>query len=146
MAVLNLPTDRPLPSLRTRCGATRSTRLGRSLVADLVALGRAQGATPYVTLLAAFQALLARYTGQDDVIVGTPVARRGHPGSLNTVGYFVNTLPMRSNLSGNPTFEELLGRVRRVVHEALEHQDYPFSMMVNRARKVRDPGAHRSSR
>jgi amino acid adenylation domain-containing protein len=139
LPVLDFPTDRPRPAVQTDRGAQRALVIERALTDRLAALSRAQGASLYTTLLAALQVLLHRYTGQDDVIVGSPVAGRNQPGSAGVVGYFVNTLPMRSDLSGNPGFTTFLGRVRQTVHAALEHQGFPFPLMVERLSLPRDP-------
>ncbi len=139
LPVLNFPTDRPRPAVQTDRGASRSLALDHHLTERLVALSGAHGASLYTTLLTAFQVLLHRYTAQDDVIVGSPVAGRNQPGFSGVVGYFVNTLPMRGDLSGNPTFASLLDRVRTTVHEALEHQDFPYPLMVERLTLPRDP-------
>ncbi|MGO9462606.1 MAG: amino acid adenylation domain-containing protein, partial [Isosphaeraceae bacterium] len=139
LPVLDLPTDRPRPAVQTDRGATRSLHLDRALTQRLAALGSERGSSLYVTLLAAFQVLLHRYTGQDDLIVGSPVAGRNQPEFRGVVGYLVNTLPMRSDLAGNPTFETFLGKVRATVVEGLEHQDFPFAVMVDRLGLQRDP-------
>jgi amino acid adenylation domain-containing protein len=139
LPALDFPTDRPRPAVQTDRGAQRSLVLERTLTEGLVALSRAQGASLYTTLLAALEVLLYRSTGQDDVIVGSPVAGRNQPGSAGVVGYFVNMLPMRGNLAGNPRFATFLGRVRQTVHEALEHQGFPFPLLVERLALPRDP-------
>ncbi len=139
LPVLDFPTDRPRPAMQTDHGASRSLLVDVALTEQLAALSRDHGASLYTTLLAALEVLLHRITGQDDVIVGSPVAGRNMAGFAGVVGYFVNTLPMRGDLSGNPTFATFLGRVRGTVHEGLEHQDYPFPMMVERLALPRDP-------
>jgi amino acid adenylation domain-containing protein len=139
LPALDLLTDRPRPALRTDRGATRSLHLDHTLSQRLVALAAEHGSSLYVALLAAFQVLLYRYTGQDDVIVGSPAAGRNQPEFQSVVGYLVNTLPMRSDLSGNPTFAALMGRVRGTVLEALANQDFPFALMVDRLGVPRDP-------
>jgi amino acid adenylation domain-containing protein len=110
------------------------------LTGALVAMGEARGVSLYATLLAAFQVFLARWAGQDEVIVGSPVAGRNHPGLEGTVGYLVNMLPMRAGIADDPRFDEFLARVRRTVAEGLEHQDFPFSLMVDRLQVRPDPG------
>jgi len=137
---LDLPTDRPRPAVLTHRGASRTLRLDPELAQGLVALGRARGASLYVTLLAAFQALLGRLAGQDDVVVGSPVAGRNRPGLTDVVGYFVNPLPMRARLDLAPTFEAFLDQVRGAVMGGLEHQDFPFALLVDRLQPARDPG------
>ncbi|MFN2417098.1 MAG: condensation domain-containing protein, partial [Pyrinomonadaceae bacterium] len=136
---LDLPTDRPRPPVQTFNGASHTVRLDADLTRDLKELGRARGATLYMTLLAAFQVLLHRYTGQEDFAVGSPTSGRNHSGLADVVGYFVNPLALRADLAGDPTFEELLGRVRRHVVAAFEHQDYPFPLLVERLQPARDP-------
>ena len=139
LPTLALPTDRPRPAVQSpKEPRGRSISTG-ALIQRLTRLGREHGTSLYVTLLAAFQALLARQCGQDDLIVGSPVAGRDHQGQTEVVGHFVNPLPLRADLSGNPTFAELLGRTRRTVHDGLEHQDYPFTLLVERLQPARDP-------
>ncbi len=139
LPVLDLPTDRPRPAVRTHRGDVRTARLDAGLTRRLGRLGEAHGASLYVTLLAAFQAFLGRHSGQDDVIVGSPVAGRDRPGLAEVVGYFVNPLPIRADLSGDPSFAALLGRVRQAVLGDLEHQEFPFALMVDRLQPDRDP-------
>src|SRR4029078_10002468 len=107
-----LPTDRPRPALRTSKGAQYGVKLDGALTRELKALSRKQGATLYMTLLAAFQTLLHRYTGQVDVAVGSPIANRTRVETEGLIGFFVNTLVLRGDLSGAPGFTELLGRVK----------------------------------
>ncbi len=118
----------------------RHLDLDAELTRAVVDLARDRDLSVYTVLLAAFQTLLGRYSGQDDFAVGSPVAGRTRAGLERLVGYFVNLVPMRANLSGEPTFEELLGRVRATVHEGLEHQDYPYALMVERLWRGHDPG------
>ena len=136
---LDLPADRPRPALPTHHGASVSLTLDAALTDRLNRLGAANGSTLFVTLLAAFQALLARLSGQEDLIVGVPTAGRDRRELSDLVGYFVNPLPIRGDLSGNPTFREFLSRTRRVVIEGLEHQGFPFALMVDRLEPSRDP-------
>ena len=103
-------------------------------------MGEARGTSLYTTLLAALQVFLARWAGQDEVIVGSPVAGRTRPGLEGTVGYFVNMLPMRAGIADDPPFDEFLARVRRTVADGLEHQDFPFSLMAERLQGRPDPG------
>lgn len=135
---LPLPTDRPRPSVQSYRGATRSLALGESLTARLRALSRAEGVTLFMLLLAAFQALLHRYTGQDDFIVGTPVANRNRSELEEMIGLFANTLALRADLSGSPTFRNLLHRVRETTLGALAHQDLPFEKLVEELQPARD--------
>ncbi|HEX8559857.1 MAG TPA: amino acid adenylation domain-containing protein [Pyrinomonadaceae bacterium] len=127
---LELPADSPRPKVRSLRGASVSVELSEELTGGLKALGRREGATLYMTLLAAFQLLLHRYTGRRDVVVGVPVANRNREELEGLVGFFVNTLVMRTDLSGDPTFRELLGRVKEVALGAYAHQDAPFEMLV----------------
>ncbi|HEY0078606.1 MAG TPA: amino acid adenylation domain-containing protein, partial [Pyrinomonadaceae bacterium] len=129
-AVLELPTDRPRPRVQTFRGASLPVSLPKSLTEALKALSRQTGATLYMTLLAAFQTLLGRYTGQTDILTGTPVANRRRAELEGLIGFFVNTLVMRTDLSGNPSFRELLTRVRQTALGAYAHQDVPFEMLV----------------
>jgi aspartate racemase len=128
--VLELPTDRPRSAARTLHGATRSIQLSRELSESLIALSRREGVTLFMMLLAAFQTLLYRYSGQDDIVVGSPVAGRTQSEIEGLIGFFVNTLVLRTSLAGNPTFRELLGRVREVCLAAYVHQDLPFEKIV----------------
>jgi amino acid adenylation domain-containing protein len=128
--VLQLPTDRPRPPKQTFRGAKQSLLLPRELGPGLRALSRSEGATLFMTLLAAFQALLARYTGEDDIVVGSPIAGRTRMETEGLIGFFVNTLVLRTDLSGDPTFRELLRRVREVAFGAYDHQDLPFERLV----------------
>jgi amino acid adenylation domain-containing protein len=137
---LNLPTDRPRPPAMSERGAERSTTLPKTSLEAVRALGRQEGATLYMTLLAAFQVLLSRYSGQEDIAVGTPIAGRTHPELEGLIGFFVNTLVVRGDLSGNPTFRELLGRIRQTTIEAYTHQDLPFEKLVTVAHRDRDAG------
>jgi amino acid adenylation domain-containing protein len=138
--VLGLPTDRPRPARLTDRGAAVSCRISPELTRRLKAFAAAEGVTPYTVLLAAFQALLGRYSGQDDFAIGSPFAGRSRPEFERVVGYFINMLPLRADLSGDPAFGELLRRVGSTVLEALQHQDYPFPLLVERLNIRRDPG------
>ncbi len=129
-AVLELPTDRPRPAVQSHRGAIHTLVLSKSLTERIKVLSRQEGATLFMTLLAAFQALLMRYSGQDDIVVGTPIAGRSRTEIEGLIGFFVNTLVLRTDLSGDPTFRELLGRVREVTLGAYEHQDVPFEKLV----------------
>jgi amino acid adenylation domain-containing protein len=129
-AVLSLPTDRPRPAVQSHRGAEAAVRLPPELLDALRALGRREGATLYMTLLAAFALLLSRWAGEDDVVVGSPVAGRTRGETEELIGFFVNTLVMRTDLSGDPTFRELLARVRRATLGAYAHQDVPFDRLV----------------
>ena len=130
VALLQLPTDRPRPAVQSYRGGRQSIELSKELTQGLKALSRKHGVTLYMTLLAAFQTLLHRYTGQDDLVVGSPIANRNRTEIESLIGFFVNTLVLRSNLAGNPTFRELLTRVREVALGAYAHQDIPFEKLV----------------
>ncbi|HWS53679.1 MAG TPA: amino acid adenylation domain-containing protein [Pyrinomonadaceae bacterium] len=136
---LALPTDRARPERMTFRGARESFALPEELTARLKALSREAGATLFMTLLAGFKALLRRHTGQDDVIVGTPVAGRDCLEVEGLIGCFVNTLALRTDLSGDPTFRELLRRVRETTLGAYAHRDVPFERVVEELRPERDP-------
>jgi amino acid adenylation domain-containing protein len=129
-AVLSLPTDRPRPTVQTFNGASCHVKLTKEASLMLKALSRREGTTMFVALLTAFQALLARYTGEDDILIGTPVSGRHRRELESLVGFFVNTLVIRTDTSNDPTFRELLGRVQRVTLEAFAHQDVPFEKIV----------------
>ena len=139
LPALNLPTDRPRPPAQTYRGASQALALSAELTRDLKVLSRAQGVTLYTTLLAAFQTLLYRYTGQHDILVGSPTAGRSAAELADLVGYFVNPVVLRANLAGPPAFIELLNRTRQTVLAAFAHQDYPFSLLVERLQPERDP-------
>ena len=135
---LQLPTDHPRPALETLRGATQSFVLPKALSDALLALSRREAATLFMTLLAAFQTLLHRYTSQTDILVGTPVANRTRREIEPLIGFFVNTLVLRADLSGDPTFRELLGRTREVALQAYAHQDLPFEKLVEELQPERD--------
>ncbi|MCP4659575.1 MAG: amino acid adenylation domain-containing protein, partial [bacterium] len=136
--VLELPTDRPWPATQTFSGAGLSRTLPASLGDRLQALGQRRGATLFMTLLASFCALLHRYTGQRELVVGTPVANRGRTELEGLIGFFVNTLVMRADLGDDPRFDELLERVRKTALEAYVHQDLPFERLVEELHPRRD--------
>ncbi len=136
---LDLPTDRPRPPVQSFRGARHGLVLDPALAGRLRALARERGATPFMVLLAAFHVLLARYTGEDDLVVGTPVAGRTRPELEGMVGFFVNTVALRVDGSGDPVFGELLGRVREATLGAWEHQDLPFDRLVEALNTPRDP-------
>ncbi|MGH7828867.1 MAG: amino acid adenylation domain-containing protein, partial [Candidatus Binatia bacterium] len=129
-ATLSLTTDYPRKPLRNRRGGRQSVLLPNDLTEELKILSRKADASLFMTLLAAFQALLHRYTGQDDIVVGTPVAGRDRSETEGLIGLFLNSLALRTDLSGNPTFLELLRRVRDVALGAYDHQDLPFEKLV----------------
>ena len=136
--LLQLPTDRPRPPVQTYQGAKQSFRLPKGLTEALKEVGRKAKATLFMTLLAAFKILLYRYSGQADIIVGSPIANRTRAEIEGLIGFFVNTLVLRTPLSGNPTFEDLLGRVRKVMIGAYANQDLPFEKLVEELQPERD--------
>ncbi len=135
---LDLATDRPRPPIQTSRGARCRVSLSPELVERLRHFSAREGVTPFMTLFAAFTALLYRYTGQHDVAVGVPIANRTRAEVEEMVGTFVNTLVHRNDLSGRPTFRELLARVRRTALDAFEHQDLPFERLVREIAPDRD--------
>ncbi len=139
-ALLALPTDHARTAQHLDDGAQHALRVPGGLAAALDTLSRRAGATLFMTLLAAFQVLLARYSGQDDIVVGTPVAGRTRAETEALIGCFVNTLALRTDLSDDPTFYELLQRVRGVCLDAYAHQDLPFELLVEALRPERDLG------
>ena len=138
LPLIDLPTDRPRPLVQTYRGATRAFKLSATLSAQLKALGKSNGATLYMVLLAAFQTLLSRYTRQSDVIVGSPTSGRKWSALAALTGYFVNPVVMRSQVNSTERFTEFLGQVRQTVLDAFEHQDYPFALLVERLQPDRD--------
>ncbi|HKR23467.1 MAG TPA: condensation domain-containing protein, partial [Pyrinomonadaceae bacterium] len=130
LPVLGLPTDRPRPEVQSFHGATLTTILPSALSEALSVVCRREGVTLFMLLLAAFKTLLYRYTGQDEIVIGAPIANRNNIETENLIGFFVNTLVLRTDLSGDPHFPELLARVRKVTLEAYAHQDLPFEVLV----------------
>ncbi|NEO33287.1 MAG: amino acid adenylation domain-containing protein [Symploca sp. SIO3C6] len=139
LPVLNLPTDRTRPPIQTHRGASVSFRLNAELTQRLKALSQTYNSTLYMTLLAAFQVLLYRYTGQEALLVGSPTTGRNRAALAELVGYLVNPVVLRANLAGDMTFESFLSQVRQTVLEAFEHQDYPLARLVEQLQPVRDP-------
>jgi amino acid adenylation domain-containing protein len=135
--LLELPTDRARPARQDFAGAAIRLVLDDELAAALKALGQRHGTTLYMTLLAGWAAVLARLSGQDDVVVGTPTANRGRAEVEDLIGFFVNTLPVRVDLSGAPTVAELLGRVKERSLGAQHHQDIPFEQVVELVQPAR---------
>ncbi|MDY7024682.1 MAG: condensation domain-containing protein, partial [Cyanobacteriota bacterium] len=130
LPTLNLPTDYPRPVHQTFRGKTDSLTISKELTEALKQLSRQQGVTLFMTLLAAFKILLHRYSRQNDIVIGSPIANRNRPEIESLIGFFVNTLVLRTDLSGNPSFQEVLNRVREVTSGAYQHQDLPFSKLV----------------
>ena len=135
--VLNLPADHPRPAVQSHRGARHSVDLPKQLTENLKAFSRKEGVTLFMTLLAAFQTLLYRYVGQQDIVVGSPIANRNRTEIEGLIGFFVNTLVLRANFEGNPTFSELLARVRKTALEAYDHQDLPFEKLVEEIKPER---------
>ena len=133
-----LATDHPRPAVQSFRGARLRFAIPKALFRRLHNLGRATGATPFMVLVAAFNVLLWRYTAQDDISIGFPIANRNRRDLENLIGFFVNTLVLRSDVSGNPTFRELLKRVRASCRGALAHQDLPFDQLVEALQPGRD--------
>jgi amino acid adenylation domain-containing protein len=138
LPVLDLPIDAPRPASMTFAGATEAFQLSSELVGKLSEIGRRSGATLYMVLLAAFDVLLFRLSGQTDLIVGTPIRGRSLPELEPLIGYFVNALPLRMRLDPNSTFGELVAGVRRTCLEAFEHQEMPFEVLVQKLKIDRD--------
>lgn len=136
--MLRLPIDRPRGAVQTYRGAVHRFSIDGALTAALKDVGRGAGATPYMTLFAAYATLLHRYSGQDDLLIGSPFGCRDHPGLAGLVGYIANPVVLRPDLGGDPPFTSLLGRVKTTVLEALEHQDFPFALLVEKLDPVRD--------
>ncbi|MFL5541905.1 MAG: condensation domain-containing protein, partial [Longimicrobiaceae bacterium] len=135
--LLELPTDRPRPARQDFAGASVKVELDEALTAALRRLSQRHGTTPFMTLLAGWAVVLARLSGQNDVVVGTASAGRGSREIEGLIGFFVNTLALRVELSGAPTVAELLGRVRERALEAQQYQDFPFEQVVERVRPAR---------
>jgi amino acid adenylation domain-containing protein len=129
-AVLELPTDRPRPAVQCHRGDVSTQVLPNELIERLTVMSQGNGATLFMTLLTAFQVLLSRYSGQEDIVVGSSIAGRTYAEIEPLIGFFVNTLPLRADLSGNPTFRELLVRVKQVALGGYAHQELPFEKLV----------------
>ncbi|MGH9933381.1 MAG: amino acid adenylation domain-containing protein, partial [Pyrinomonadaceae bacterium] len=137
-AVLNLPTDHPRPTDYSYRGKRASINIPEDLARELNAMSRRMGVTLFTTLLAAFKLLLSRYTGQSDVVLGTPISNRNHVELEEVMGLFVNTLVLRTDLSGDPPFAEFLGRVHKMWIDSFAHQDMPFEELVKALNPGRD--------
>jgi amino acid adenylation domain-containing protein len=136
--ILELPTDYPRPAIQTYAGQITSIDLSPQLTADLKALCRQEGATLFMTLLAAFQTLMSRHSGQTDFIIASPIAGRNRTEVEGLIGFFINTLLLNADLSGNPSFQSLLGRVRKTALGAYAHQDVPFEKLIEELNPRRD--------
>ncbi|MGB3636257.1 MAG: amino acid adenylation domain-containing protein [Rivularia sp. (in: cyanobacteria)] len=137
-AALNLPTDKPRPKVQTSNGAQQSIELSGSVIKRLKEIACQENVTLFMLLLAAFQAFLYRYTGQDDIAVGSPIANRNRDEVKGLIGFFVNTLVLRTDIRGNPTFAQLLERVKKVALQAYTYQDLPFEQLVEVLQPERD--------
>jgi non-ribosomal peptide synthetase component F len=137
-AVVELPTDHPRPALQTFNGANKDTMWSKSLTASLKALSQRENVSLFITLLAAFQTLVNWYSGEEHVVIGTDVANRNRGESEGLIGFFVNQLVLHANLSGNPSFRQLLSHMRDVTLDAYAHQDLPFDKLVELLRPSRD--------
>ena len=137
-SALELPSDRARPAVASHRGATVPFAATAALSAGLGELSRREGATLHMVLLAAFAMLLGRWSGQRDIVVGAPIAGRSHRETEGLIGFFVNTLALRMNLSGEPSFRALLGRVKETALGAYAHQDLPFEKLVEVLQPVRD--------
>ena len=135
---LGLATDRPRPAVQNFRGGSLPFELPASLMRELTAVGQRYGATTFMALLAVFQVLLHRYSGSEDVVVGVPTANRGRAELEGLIGFFVNTLALRTDLSGDPSYAELLQRVREVCLDAYAHQELPFEKLVEELKPARD--------
>jgi amino acid adenylation domain-containing protein len=138
--LLPLPIDRPRPAVQAHRGEYRTFSLDARVCARIKAIGQAESATLFMTTLAAFFVLLHRYTGETDIAVGSPIANRTHQELEGLIGFFVNTLVLRVSLAGDPTFRELLRRVREVALDAYAHQDTPFEKLVEELQPERNAG------
>ncbi|HEY0525842.1 MAG TPA: amino acid adenylation domain-containing protein, partial [Stellaceae bacterium] len=137
-AALDLPTDRPRPPVQNFRGASLFLALPKVLSDDLDALARREGATLFMVLLAAFKIVLSRWSGQQDIVVGTPVAGRTDRQTEGLIGFFVNMLALRADLAGDPSFRDFLGRVKETALGAYAHQDLPFEKLVEELNPARD--------
>jgi non-ribosomal peptide synthetase component F len=136
--MLRLPTDRPRPPVESFRGTRQSFTVAKDVTDGLVALSKREGVTLFMTLVAAFKVLLNRYSGQEDILIGTPIANRNRGEVEGLIGCFVNTLVLRTDLSGDPTFRELLKRIRDVTLEAYAYQDLPFDKLIEELHPERD--------
>lgn len=138
LPVIDLPADRPRPAVQTYPGDRVTLTLPEKLTGALMALSQRESATLFMTLLAAFKVLLQRYTGQDDIIIGSPIANRPRTETERLIGFFLNNLALRSDLSADPDFRQLLARVRRTALDAYANQDVPFEKLIEELKPERD--------
>jgi amino acid adenylation domain-containing protein len=136
--LLSLPSDRPRPPVQNFHGARETLVLSETISDTMTGLGQVEGATLFMTMLAAFKAWLWRYSGQEDICIGTPISNRTRSETEGLIGLFINMLVLRTDLSGNPTFRELLGRVRHSTLQAYTHQDVPFEKLVEELQPKRN--------
>ncbi|MEH1970259.1 amino acid adenylation domain-containing protein [Nostoc sp.] len=136
--VLELPTDRPRPPVQTYQGAVQSLMLPQTLSASLTELSHQEGVTLFMTLLAAFGTILHRYTGQEDILIGSPIAGRNRSEIEGLIGFFINTVVLRTDFADNPSFRSVLNRVRQMALDAYAHQDMPFEKLVEELQPERD--------
>src|SRR6185436_6130716 len=139
LPLLDLATDRPRPPVQTFVGSAESVRLGRRVAEGLAALAAQGTTTLFTVLLAAYQTLLHRRSGQEELVVGSPTTGRTHARFDPVVGYFVNPVPIRLSVAGEPTFRQLLAGARTAVLDAFELQELPFALLVDRLPPQRDP-------
>ncbi|MEM7125064.1 MAG: amino acid adenylation domain-containing protein [Chloroflexota bacterium] len=139
LPLLELPLDHPRPATSRYEGASLPITISSEKTDQLRLLAQKHSVTPYMLFLATFQLLLHRYTGQDDILVGSPMAGRSRPEFASIFGYFVSPVMMRAHLADNPTFAQLLQQIRRSVLGAFEHQDFPFQLLVERLKPIRLP-------
>jgi len=142
LPILQLPSERPRPAIQTYRGARQPLALSKSLSEAVTRFSQQEGCTLFMTLLAAFQTLLYRYTSSEDIVVGSLIANRHHHEIESLIGFFVNTLVLRSDFSGSPTFRQLLKQVREITLEAYAHQDVPFEKLVEELEPERDLSRH----
>ncbi|MEH2000298.1 MAG: amino acid adenylation domain-containing protein, partial [Nostoc sp.] len=140
--LLELPTDKPRPSVQSFRGRSKFLELNQDLTLKLKRLSQESGTTLFMTMLAVFTLLLSRYSGQESIVVGSAIANRNRRETQPLIGFFVNTLALRTNLQGNPTFLELLERVKQVTLDAYDHQDLPFEKLVDELGKERSLSHH----
>lgn len=136
--VLQLPTDYPRPPVRSSRGARESIKISNQMIESLSTLGKKEGATLFMVILAAVKTLLYRYTGEEDICVGSPISGRTNPTTENLIGFFVNTIVLRTNLQGTPSFNELLSRVRKVCLDAYNNQEVVFDQLIQKLSIKRD--------
>lgn len=138
-ALLKLPTDRPRPPVQRHQGAHHRITLERELGEQLLTVGRAEGVTFYITMLAAFSTLLYLLSGEEDIVIGSPIASRNHTELDGLIGFFTNTIALRTRLRSNPSFREVLARARETALGAYAHQELPFEKVVEALKPKRDP-------